>query len=61
MQITKGVNEFGGLQVAYFGDHHCEKCIRGDVEGTPEKALLLVNLALSFHPPHKLEESMTGR
>ena len=47
VQIPKGVNEFVGLQVAYFCNHHREEGIGGDVEGNAQKKIgtALVELA----------------
>src|SRR5690606_8511515 len=45
--VSKCVDKIRGFHVTYLGYHHCEQCIRGNVEGYPEKNIrtALIQLA----------------
>ena len=64
MQVTEGVNEFVGLQVANFGNHHGQQGVGRDIEGNAKEKIgaSLVELATELSVGYvKLEEGMTRR
>ncbi len=64
VRVTKGVNEFPGLQVADLGHHHGQQGVRGDVERHSQEYIsaALVELAGEFTGTGnvKLEKAVAG-